>query len=250
MEFPSLEQQVARLQTATGALAGHAHAAGLEAEVPTCPTWTVRHLLAHTGMVHRWARANLLGQESHPPTWNAEGQQVGDPIAWLQTGASALVEALQSVPEDVEAMVFLKDAPSPRLFWARRQAHETTIHAVDAAAAALGRFATAQDVDWLDEQVALDGIDEILTGFVTRGRRYATLPTFTVAVTGHAPTWTMALGEDGRVVTTRGGAPAEAVVSGSPSALYLALWNRGTEGVDDPAGVLPIWREHHRVKFS
>ena len=34
-------------------------------------------------------------------------------------------------PVDLEAFVFLNDAPAPRQFWARRQCHETTIHAVD-----------------------------------------------------------------------------------------------------------------------
>ena len=66
-------------------------------------------------------------------------------------------------------MVFLKDAPPPRRFWARRQAHETTIHSVDAVAAALGRWPTASDVT-IDPVLAADGIDELLTGFITRGK--------------------------------------------------------------------------------
>ena len=66
--------------------------------------------------------------------------------------------------------MFLADAGTPREFWARRQCHETTIHAVDAAAAYLGRFPRAADVSWISEEVALDGIDELLTGFVPRPR--------------------------------------------------------------------------------
>lgn len=29
--------------------------AGLDADVPTCPGWTMRPLLGHVGMLHRWA---------------------------------------------------------------------------------------------------------------------------------------------------------------------------------------------------
>ncbi|MCZ9346869.1 maleylpyruvate isomerase N-terminal domain-containing protein, partial [Streptomyces sp. TRM76130] len=36
-------------------LASAAEAAGSDAEVPHCPGWRVRDLVAHTGAVHRWA---------------------------------------------------------------------------------------------------------------------------------------------------------------------------------------------------
>src|SRR5213075_216909 len=54
-------------------------------------------------------------------------------------------------------------------FWARRQCHETTIHAVDALAASLGRRPRADDT-WIGRDLALDGVDELLTGFVPRPR--------------------------------------------------------------------------------
>ena len=66
--------------------------------------------------------------------------------------------------------MFLADAPSPRCFWARRQCHETTIHAVDALSASLGRYPVAADASWIGTELALDGIDELLTGFLPRPR--------------------------------------------------------------------------------
>ena len=113
MEHRSVEEQVAGLRAAVDAFAADAAAAGLESKVPTAPAWTVRKLLAHQGMVHRWARATLLGEDNHPPSWNAEGQTVEDPVGWLVDGAEALVATLEAVPGDVRAMVFLKDAPPP-----------------------------------------------------------------------------------------------------------------------------------------
>jgi hypothetical protein len=72
-------------------------------------------------------------------------------------------------------MVFLNDAPPPRRFWARRQAHETTIHSVDAIAARSQRWPTASDVA-IDPLLAADGIDELLMGFITRGKAGCTPP--------------------------------------------------------------------------
>jgi uncharacterized protein (TIGR03083 family) len=268
MEHRSVEEHVAGLRAAVGAFAASAAAAGPQTQVPTC-AWTVRKLLAHQGMVHRWARATLLGEDSHPPTWNAEGQQVADPVAWLLEGADALVTTLEAVPDDVPAMVFLKDAPAPRVFWARRQCHETSIHAVDALAAELGRFPTAEDASWVDEAVALDGIDELLTGFVPRGTsRFAGAgpQAFTVRPEGSVRRWTVEIRADGSVETTRtrgdgdagsatagddGQAGAATTLDGPAVGLYLALWNRAASGtVHDPGDVLGLWRERARVRWS
>lgn len=256
MEHRSVHEHVAGLLAAVEAFAGSAADAGLETDVPTC-SWTVRQLVAHQGMVHRWARANLRGEGCHPPTWNAEGLHADDPVAWLRTGAEELVATIEAAPDDVRAMVFLKDAPPPRVFWARRQCHETTIHAVDALAAGLGRLPTADDAGWVEQAVALDGIDELLTGFVTRGTtRFAGAGprAFGVRPEGdNAPAWTVRIDADGSVATERhatsaGGEPA---LEGSAVDLYLALWNRAAPGtVSDPAGVLDLWRRRARVRWS
>lgn len=123
------------LRDALAEFVDQAHHAGLDAPVPTCPAWTVRKLIAH----------------------------------WLQEGALRLLEALGAASPDLKAVVFLNDAPTPRRFWARRQCHETSIHAVDALSAALGRPPRA-DETWISREIALDGIDELLTGFITRPR--------------------------------------------------------------------------------
>ena len=56
-----------------------------------------------------------------------------------------------------------------REFWARRQAHETTIHMVDAQAALLGHAPTSGEAA-LEVSLATDGLDELLRGFFTRGK--------------------------------------------------------------------------------
>ncbi|MBE7163121.1 MAG: maleylpyruvate isomerase N-terminal domain-containing protein, partial [Williamsia herbipolensis] len=70
------------------------------AAVPTCPGWSVRHLTAHTGMVHRWARAQVLGTE--PPFADDAAVlarvRVPDLPVWLLDGADALVSTLRDAP--------------------------------------------------------------------------------------------------------------------------------------------------------
>src|SRR5215207_1407070 len=227
----SLEDHLDALAHSGAALGQAAATAGLEATVPTCPAWDVAKLVSHQGKVHRWAAATLRGDRDHDTsTSQSEARAASDLLAWYSEGLDALVETLRSTPEDAKAMVFLRDAPPPRRFWARRQAHETTIHSVDAIAAVHGRPPKASEVD-IDARLAADGIDELLMGFITRGKgklhadqAYSVL--VRTADTGHA--WTVRI-SDGPLVTAAGEEPQapEVVLAGTAVQLYLGLWNRG-----------------------
>ncbi|HWC42540.1 MAG TPA: maleylpyruvate isomerase family mycothiol-dependent enzyme, partial [Actinomycetota bacterium] len=228
----SLEQHLEAITRGGVALGAAAAGAGLDAKVPTCPGWDVTDLVVHQGMVHRWAAASLRGERDHDTAASqAEGRAAAGLLDWFADGLTALVDTLRATPEDAEATVFLKDAPPPRRFWARRQAHETTIHSVDAISAVHGRWPSASEVD-VDPALAADGIDELLTGFVTRGKGRMRAPepyTLLVATddTGHR--WTVRI-SDGPVVTTPGEAgPPDVVFSGTATQLYLSLWNRADE---------------------
>lgn len=223
------------LRAATVALGRYAGRAGWDAPVPTTPDWTVRRLVAHQGMVHRWATATVRGLPAHPDAWEQEGIDTADPLDWLGDGAIGLVAALVQAPDDLDAPVFLHDAPAPREFWARRQCHETTIHAADALAAYLGRFPRAEDAEWIAEEVALDGIDELLTGFVTRPRSRLRSPEphrIVVLPDTGGRAWTVGVGPT-PAVTTRVDPAArpdgDSLLRGSAVALYLTLWNRSDE---------------------
>jgi uncharacterized protein (TIGR03083 family) len=250
----SLDDHLEALLRSGAALGEAAAAAGLDAKVPTCPAWNVAELLAHQGMVHRWAAANLRGERDHDTTaTHAEGLAAANPLDWYSKGLAELVDTLRATPDDAEAVVFLRDAPPPRRFWARRQAHETTIHGVDAVAAMCRRWPTSADVE-VDPLLAADGIDELLMGFITRGkgRLHAAEP-YRLLVrtddTGHA--WTVEMG-DGPIVTTPGetGRP-DAVFSGTAVQLYLSLWNRADEiTTDGRPGLVDQWRQQIRIRWS
>ena len=163
------------------------------------------------------------------------------------------METLHATRDDAEAMVFLRDAPPPRRFWARRQCHETTIHGVDAVAARDGRSPGAAQAA-LDPLLAADGIDELLTGFITRGkgRLHAAEP-YTIMVatsdTGHA--WMLRISSGPVETTVSATGRPDVTFTGTAAQLYLSLWNRADEiTLEGRPDVLDQWRSQVRVRWA
>lgn len=241
------DQHLAAIEAAGRRLADLATEAGLEAEVPTCPTWTVAHLVAHQAMVHRWAASHVRGAGGEAPSQTAIREEEPDLLGYYRDGLAALLDALRSGARDLKAMTFLNDCGTPREFWARRQAHETTVHGVDALAAALGRFPTAQDAA-IPTDLAVDGLDELLRGFYTRGRSKlydGETFDFVVAPSDSDRRWVVHVDE--RLAVADDGEGPE--LSGTAAQLYLGLWNRGTEISGDDA-LLERWRKTQRIRWS
>jgi uncharacterized protein (TIGR03083 family) len=251
----SLDQYVDAIETSGRRLERSASEAGLDAPVPTCPGWDGRALLAHVAMVHRWAAAHVRGDDdpSDVPDESDLRASVSDLPAYYLEGHAALLDAIRSAPADLEAMTFLKDAPAPREFWARRQAHETTIHMVDALGAALGRPPSADESD-IGTPLAADGVDELLRGFFTRGRcKLFDGEGYAVAMAADdvGRRWLVNIGEKLTVDPDGAAEPAgevAATVSGTAVELYLTLWNRGSEAtVSGRERFLDDWRATQRV---
>ncbi|MBV2156034.1 maleylpyruvate isomerase family mycothiol-dependent enzyme [Kitasatospora sp. SUK 42] len=207
----------------------------LSAPVPTCPDWRLGDLLRHIGHVHRWAAA-FPSQGLRTPLDEAGERAAIGPMPsdaalldWYREGHAALVDVLDAAPADVECWSFLP-APSPLAFWARRQAHETAVHRFDADAAA-GSPGPA-----VDTALALDGIDELLRGFMVRSRsklRSDRLRTVQVRTTDGPGSWRLAITGDPVAVTTDERAePADLTLTGPARELYLLLWNRLTTAQD------------------
>jgi hypothetical protein len=197
-------------------------------------------------MVHRWAAALVRGEaDIDQDAFEATGRDCADPLEWLRDGVLELAETLTRAPDDVKAPVFLNDAPPPLEFWARRQCHETTVHAVDALSASLGRHPRA-DETWIETDLAVDGIDELLSGFLTRPRsqlRCDENGVLVVAPTDVPDWWRVDIGPRPAVTSRRTG-PRESgdwELEGTAVDLYLSLWNRtGRPGLD-------TWRERAAV---
>jgi MDMPI C-terminal domain len=160
---------------------------------------------------------------------------------------------LESAAPDLECWTFF-EAPSPLAFWARRQAHETTIHRVDAQLAAAAAAGESTDVpgsaDPVPPELAADGIDELLMGFGRQVKPEGPLaePILSVAIrttsadsaqaTGVAPEggcWLVRMGRDKvePLDISRGSAIADCAVAGPAAEVYLMLWNRRpADGID------------------
>ncbi|MBT2482319.1 maleylpyruvate isomerase family mycothiol-dependent enzyme [Streptomyces sp. ISL-94] len=227
-------------------LADLAEQAGTDALVPTCPPWRVADLLRHTGSVHRWA-AGFVGEGRLEPVAFPDAPELAgaELFAWFREGHAALVRTLTEAPAEVQCWTFLPTAaPSALAFWARRQAHETAVHRMDAEAA-LGIAFSA-----VEPGFAEDGLDELLTGFHARPRSRVRTPEPRVLRVRAADTgavWTVHLSsEPARTVRGATDEPVDCELSGEAAWLYAALWNRlplAGPGVTGDLGLARLWSE-------
>lgn len=251
LEFADLGEGIGN---AAAVLRNNAAAAGLDAAVPTCPDWNVRDLVTHQGLVHRWATATIRGVPAREDAdVEAEAAAASDLLEWLDDGLVDLLNALAAAPADLDVPFFLLDAPAPRQAWARRQCHETTIHAIDAMAAKLGR-APDPDELWVSPALARDGIDELLLGFAPR-RKYnpnaARRSRIAVVTDDGLGAWTLTIGPDGCSARLGADEDADARVTGTARGIYAGLWNRGWDFVvSGDAQVLESFLDQLRVTWQ
>jgi uncharacterized protein (TIGR03083 family) len=192
----------------------------LGAPVPSCPGWDLRALAAHLGGVHRWARSALI--RPRPDEHSDDGPAPGvDLRAWFAQGVRDLVQTLAGTDPARECWTF---GPRPRTaaFWFRRQAHETAMHAWDAERAHTPTPAP------FDPELALDGVDELVTMFVPRQIRLGRLAPFAEVVELRA---VEAPAAPCRLSGADPAAPAvprdpDAVVSAPAGTVLLLLWRR------------------------
>jgi uncharacterized protein (TIGR03083 family) len=255
---------IACLRSEGELLAGAAERAGLDAPVPACPGWCVRDLLKHVGYVHRWAAGYVREQHAKWVDRASEaailaGGPGDDELpGWFREGHASLVRVLEAADPDMTCWTFL-DAPSSVAFWARRQAHETAIHRVDAEQAAAGaRTPGTADGAPFAPRFAADGIDELIMGFVGRNAKRGSWdgPPGILAIhsddgAGATADWRV-VAEQGHLAVARETGPADCDVTGPAADLYLLLWNRrGTDGlgVHGDGSLLADFRRHAAVTW-
>jgi uncharacterized protein (TIGR03083 family) len=257
--YLTADELVAVVDTEAGHLADEASRVLLTDPVPTCPDWTVTDLIGHLGGTHRWATAivsRALQQNLPAEEEGALLEVPADPadlLPWFRAGADALVDTLRSAPDNLQAFKFLSGAPPARQFWARRQAHETTIHRVDMLATRLGRMPSTGEAA-IASQLALDGIDELVSGFLPRrSSRLRTTEPFVMVIspTDAAVSWTISVSDQPPVVSIGADPNAQSLISGTSAALYLGLWNRGDDIAENgTVDALGHWRQQVRIAWS
>ncbi|GGS40308.1 MULTISPECIES: maleylpyruvate isomerase family mycothiol-dependent enzyme [Actinokineospora] len=190
--------------------------------VPGCPGLTVGETARHLGSVYRmvvtWIRTG-----TRPAIWHrepADGETVEN---YLRDGLRALLGELAAHPPNTPCATWHPDDRT-YAFWRRRMAHESTIHRTDIEAA------QSRDLSPIPDEVALDGIDEVMTLWFTHRlaeKGVAGTRPATVAVRSAHRTWLATMDATGTsTAEVSPTTPADAVITGDPTELYLWLWGR------------------------
>jgi uncharacterized protein (TIGR03083 family) len=201
----------------------------LGAAVPTCPEWTVSDLVEHVALVYLHKVGCMRsGPTDWPPPIEPE-----PPLDQLDRAYQRLLdEFAERSPESASYTWYGPDQTVG--FWIRRMAQETVIHRVDA------ELAVGQPVAPIPEDLAVDGVDEVLERFLAHGSvlwreefgpelTEADGSTVLVTVDGHG--WLVRMEPTGVVVTPAApGTEADGTISGDPQSVLLWLWRRTDAG--------------------
>jgi uncharacterized protein (TIGR03083 family) len=252
-----LDSYLDAITTASAGIVRIVETTPLQTMTMTAPEWNLRQLVHHQGEVHRMATAVIAGRctsfREVPENTLGDLPDDTDLVAWFTAGADRLVDALRTGDDTVDYVTFHPNSDvRPKLrWWARRQAHEIAVHHLDACSAS-GPLPT------VDPLLALDGIDEFLTGFVPRPRTDLHRDTpvtlrMVATIPGATRSWTVVVGPDMPVTTRDDDAPADTVVTADASSLYLSIWNRGgveTLSIEGDASLFQQLRDHVQIRWS
>jgi uncharacterized protein (TIGR03083 family) len=206
---------------------------GLNAQVPTCPGWTVTDLVRHVGQVYLH-KAEVMHTGAWPDPWPPAETATEPPIALLDRGYAAVTHAF-SRRGDTDRSVTWHAPDQTVKFWIRRMAQETVIHRLDAELAM-----HSIEPDPVPDDLAVDGIDEVLRLFLayeveawpeefTDAFAGVKPCTVRVATTGSAAAeWLVRIGEGTVAIGSAGAGDgiADGVVQGGAEAVLRWLWGR------------------------
>lgn len=160
----------------------------------------------------------------------------GDVFTFFDDRLATLLDVLARTDPESPAWHFSPAAPKTAAFWFRRMAHETTVHRIDAQAAA---GSTAP----VEPPFAADGVDEVLTRLIQRdsagwaGATWSGTVLYRTVDAGR--TWTVRLvpGQLPRALPQQVGEP-DACVVGVADSVYRAAWGRPSTAVVSGATAL------------
>jgi uncharacterized protein (TIGR03083 family) len=199
------------------------------AAVPTCPGWTARDVVDHTGEVYAHKIAAMrLGRRPADGDWPWAPDD-DSVFGWFSERLAELVAELGARDPAASSWTWFPGDQTVG-FWLRRMAHETAIHRVDA------QLAAGVPLTPHDPRLAADGVDELLGTFLPPDSGDLASGTFdagrpgTVAVEAGDRRWLLELPDAGsRLAAVGEPVDADARVVGSAPDVYRALWNRPTD---------------------
>lgn len=231
-----------------------------DAAVLTCPDWNAADLAWHLTQVHAfWARilsTGAISDEESEQTENSVPERpetMAETLAMFERETTALLAELRSRKDEEPAWFWLETAKtvgSTR----RMQAHEATVHRIDA------ELTAGLETSPIESQLALDGIRH---AFTPMWAWWGTLPGFEfvpgdgvveLVATDVAPIlaepgrW-QGVGQSGKsydIATAREAESgnADATITGTAEQLMRWLWGRGDEpAASGDEGALDALRE-------
>jgi uncharacterized protein (TIGR03083 family) len=197
----------------------------LTAKVPSCPEWTLADLIEHVAMVYLH-KVETMRHGAMPQEWPPPDREPEAPAALLQRAYAALTEEFDArAPEDPAQTWFGPDQTVG--FWIRRMTQESVIHRVDA------ELAAGVDRAPIPDDIALDGIDEVITFLAYASVEWredlmAAVPPSgeTALVRAGDRAWLLTLGDPLTVADVSGDAEADVTLVGDPVAVLLWAWRR------------------------
>jgi uncharacterized protein (TIGR03083 family) len=222
-------------------LADHLDGADLALDVPSCPGWNLAQLTQHVGEELRWldgmvrTRATAMADDTVmrdlSPTTGRTGTETG---AWITDGAASLVDGLREAGPDAPMWTPLPDGTVS--FFARRFAHETFMHRVDAAVTLEVPVTIDPDagLDVLAEWMELGGLPVMLEFHPHRRALLGPGRTLRFTATdAEGPDATWLVDNRGEVMEHRPGPgePGAVEVRGPVTSLVLFLYRRN-DGAD------------------
>jgi uncharacterized protein (TIGR03083 family) len=136
----------------------------LDAEVPTCPDWTVRQLVFHLAGVYQSLAGHLgRGEASRPERREPEPYEGVDPVVYFDRHYAEVARVLEEADPDLPAWNWAPQAKRAA-FWHRRMAVETAVHRWDAQVA-------SGPAEPIEAKLATDGITEVIDSMLPSGRR-------------------------------------------------------------------------------
>ena len=203
----------------------------LGTQVPSCPDWTLSDLVYHLAEVYLHKVVTMRTGES-PEKWPPEELAAEPRLALLDQAYAELTETFAELPPEAFAPTFMPDDQTVG-WWICRMAQETVIHRIDAQQAA-GFPVTA-----VPDDLAIDGVDEILKCFLARfgeGLAEVSLAHLaapaggdTIQLSAGPATWTIAPAIDKIAVTDGPAAAPHATLSAAPDPMLRWLWGRAPD---------------------
>jgi uncharacterized protein (TIGR03083 family) len=201
-----------------------AAARDLSAPVPSCPGWTATDLVRHVAEVYLH-KTECMRRNARPEDWppDLSGEE---PLALFDRALAALTGEFAARSPQSPAWTWFPPEQNVG-FWIRRMAQETVIHRVDA------ELALGLPVSPIPDDLALDGVDEVLERFLAYGSTVwqedfgdllDDLDGRAVRVGAGDRSWVVVLAKGAVSVSERGDAAAS--VSGAPQPMLLWLWRR------------------------